>query len=933
MALKPWYTLVFPRDDLKAGQPADAAEFAVNLEGVRLGTAPDYYRNPQEFFERTYLTQTLKQLAGEVARRLAGEVTQTSAVFNLATQFGGGKTHSLTLLYHLAHYGQQAANWSGVHEILRESRLNELPQAATAIFVGEKFDSISGRGGNDGTPARHTPWGEIAYQIGEDAFAAVAQHERDRVAPAGDVIEQMLPTDRPVLILIDELMGYISRNRGNGLGGQTYHFLQSLSEVARERRGVVLAVSIPKSELEMTADDHADYGRFDKMLERLGKRMVMSAEGETAEIIRRRLFDWRGLEKEAKQVITAYADWVTDHRQLLPQDFPVDNAWNAFASTYPFHPNVLSVFERKWQTVPNFQRTRGVLRMLALWVAHTYQAGYSRKTGELLIDLGSAPLHDPVFREAVLGQLGENRLAPVIAVDITGREDSHAVRLDAEATHTLKQAKLHQRTATTIFFESNGGITAGQNKPEATVPEIRMALAEPELEIGNIETVLDGLSTSCYYLTVERNRYHFSLKPNLNQILAGRLGSIPATRVDDQVRAEVQKVFARDREVSIDAPVYFPQRSNDIPDRPAITLVVMSPEDEISDPQTVQKVERWHIESGVSTRVYKNALIWCIPDSTTALREAARRVLAWEDIEDEYGQGDRIEEAQRRQISENMRKAQRDLHETVWRTYKHLVLWDPEGHLKQIDLGRIHSSAASSMVSLIIEHLKSISDIETSVGASKLIRSWIGNELWSTKAVRDAFFTSPRFPRLLRPDSIRETIARGVSDGLLAYVGQTSDGSYQPFIWGRTINAADIDISDSMYILRGEAAQAYQQQLESLQKARQEEVVDESPLSVLSTNIDASPILSPSARTESVQPASVNADSDYYKKFSWNGEITSQQWTIFYNRVLSRFASGKVLRIQLEIGVQPEGGISAQKLDEVRAALRELGLNVDVDVE
>lgn len=926
MALKPWYTLVFPRDDLKAGQPADAAEFAVNLEGVRLGTAPDYYRDPQEFFERTYLTQTLKQLAGEVARRLSGEVTQTSAVFNLATQFGGGKTHSLTLLYHLAQYGEEAANWSGVHEILRESRLNHFPQAATAIFVGEKFDSLTGRGGNDGTPLRRTPWGEIAYQLGgEEYLAVVAQHEDKGVAPAGDVIYQMLPADRPVLILVDELMGYISRNRHNGLGSQTYHFLQSLSEVVRERRGAVLAVSIPASELEMTADDMADYSRLDKMLERLGKRMVMSAEHETAEIIRRRLFGWRGLDKDAKKVIGAYADWVTDHRQLLPQDFPIDYAQDAFAATYPFHPTVLSVFERKWQTLPNFQRTRGVLRMLALWVAHAYQTGYSQKSGELMIDLGSAPLHDPLFREAMLGQLGEDRLTPVIATDIVGREDSHAVRLDEDSTYTLRQARLHQRVATAIFFESNGGQTAGQERAEATIPEIRMAMAEPDLEIGNLETVLDGLTATCYYLQVERNRYRFSLKENLNKILAGRLGSISSSRVDERIQAEVQNVFAKDRDIPIEAPIYFPQRSNDIPDRPAITLIVMSPDDEINDQQTQHKITRWHVENGSETRRYKNALIWCVPDKTLSLRDAARQVLAWEDIQDEYAHRDDLDRTIQRQISENLGKSQRDLRETIWRAYKNLVMWGMDGQLKQVDLGRVHSSAASSIIALIINHLQSNDDVTPSVGASSLVRNWTGNELWSTKAVRDAFFMSPQFPRLLRPESIRETIARGVNDGLIAYVSVTSDGGHViPFNLQRSLSAADIDISDSMYILRAEVAQAYQRQTETAQ----EELIEESN-SFISTMSPASDPLPVKASEPAPAPISVTP----YKTFTWEGEITSQQWTIFYNRVLSRFVSGKVLRINLRVAVSPDGGISGHKLDEVKTALHELGLSNDIQFE
>ncbi len=213
MALKPWYKVITPREDLREGRPLDASEFAVHLDQVRDGRAASVYQDPREFFERTYLTATLTGLASEVARRLNGLKTETSAVFNLTTQFGGGKTHALTLLYHLAENGPAAREWRGVQKILDKAGVSNIPCAATAVFVGTEFDSITGRGGDDGTPKRYTPWGEIAYQLGgEEALAVVAEHERQRVAPAGDVIRRILPKDRPCLILLDEL----SRTTGTG---------------------------------------------------------------------------------------------------------------------------------------------------------------------------------------------------------------------------------------------------------------------------------------------------------------------------------------------------------------------------------------------------------------------------------------------------------------------------------------------------------------------------------------------------------------------------------------------------------------------------------------------------------------------------------------------------------------------------------------------
>ena len=230
--LKPWYKVVTPREDLREGKPLDAAEFAVHLDDVRNNCAPPDYQKPDRFFARTYLTKNLSSLATEVVRRLSGQRTETSAVFNLATQFGGGKTHALTLLFHLARNGSASHRWAGVPQILAAAGVKEIPKATTAVFVGNEFDSVKGRGGDDGTPLRKTPWADIAWQLGgAKAFALVAEHEKTKTAPGGEVIRQLFPKDKPCLRLLDELMNYVSRTRG------------SPAALSRRRRGPVRRVA------------------------------------------------------------------------------------------------------------------------------------------------------------------------------------------------------------------------------------------------------------------------------------------------------------------------------------------------------------------------------------------------------------------------------------------------------------------------------------------------------------------------------------------------------------------------------------------------------------------------------------------------------------------------------------------------------------------
>ena len=228
---------------------------------------------------------------------------------------------------------------------------------------------------------------------------------------------------------MDELLNYMGRNRKSGLTNQLYSFIQNLSEEARAQDRVVLAVSLPSLVDEMTPDDEADFDRFQKLLDRLGKAVIMSADTETSEIIRRRLFEWGGLPDDGKKTADEYGEFIVANRTQFPTWFPADSADESFRASYPFHPALLSVFERKWQALPRFQQTRGILRLLALWVSHAYQAGFKGAHKDALIGMGTAPLDDAIFRSAIFEQLGGAKLEGAVTTDICGKKDSHAIRL------------------------------------------------------------------------------------------------------------------------------------------------------------------------------------------------------------------------------------------------------------------------------------------------------------------------------------------------------------------------------------------------------------------------------------------------------------------------------------------------------------------------
>jgi len=794
----------------------------------------------------------------------------------------------------------------------------------------------------------------------------VAEHERTLTAPAGDVIRKMLPKDRPSLILMDELLNYVSRSRKSGLSTQLYDFLHNLSEAARGESNVVLAVSIPASELEMTAEDQADYTRFKKLLDRLGKAVVMSAEAETSEIIRRRLFDWGGLPPDGRKVAADYADWMLEHREQVPKWFPVDNAREAIEDTYPFHPMVLSVFERKWQALPRFQQTRGILRLLALWVSTAYQEGFRGAQKDPLIGLGTAPLEDAMFRTAVFEQLGEQKLEPAVTTDICGKKDSHATRLDAEAVDTIKKARLHRKVATVVFFESNGGQA---KEGVATVPEIRLAVAEPGLDVGNVETALEALSESCYFMRVERNKYRFGLAPNLNKLLADRRANVEPAKIEERIRSEILKVFEKQPGVEM---VPFPEKSNQIPDRPVLSLAVLPPDNSMGDKRTLGLIEGMIREYGGSGRTFKSALLFAVADDDAALRDEARKLLAWQAIKDE--EENKLDDAQQGQLAENQKKAQRDLKECVWRTYKNVALLGKDNKVRVVDLGLVHSSQAKSMIKLIVDRLRQDGDIEIGVSPNFLVRNWPPAFVeWSTKSVRDAFFASPQFPRLLDGDSVKDTIARGVSSGILAYVGKAG-GGYKPFVFGSDLPAHEAEVSDDLFIITAEEAKKHIEppkltaltihperphvkpgahvvfQVKGLDQHGRPMPVPEVTWTVKGGQADGKGgfkagrdegefLVEAVAGSVRAQTTVVITKEDAppppppppppkeIKGLQWTGEVPAQKWMNFYTKVLAKYATSGSLKLTVTFEIAPDGGLLPQRVEEARAVLRELGLD------
>ncbi|MBR8832882.1 MAG: hypothetical protein DSM106950_02260 [Stigonema ocellatum SAG 48.90 = DSM 106950] len=364
----------------------------------------------------------------------------------------------------------------------------------------------------------------------------------------------------------------------------------------------------------------------------------------------------------------------------------------------------------------------------------------------------------------------------------------------------------------------------------------------------------------------------------------------------------------------------------------------------MQDSETVKFVESMTREYGTSDRTFKSAIIWAIADSDTQLREETRKLLAWEDIRDE--ERERLDDSQKRQLDENLKKAERDLKESVWRSYKNIALLGKDNKIRTVDLGMVTSSMARTMVELIINRLRQDGDVEDSISPRFIVRNWSpAFTEWSTKAVRDAFFASPLFPRLLNGDGVKEAIARGVRDGILAYVGKTSSGNYEPFQYQCTISAADIEISDDVFIITQETASAYKK-AESAQDADMQTPSSQTQTGEITTNTPATTVsvtsfttnvakdkTTPYVKHIATEATEIITPPPSARVLKWSGAITPQKWMNFYTRVLSKFAANKDLKLTIKVSISVEGDVSTQKIEETKVALQELGLHGDIEME
>ena len=662
--MRNWFDIAVPHADIRKGD-FDEAVFAAKLGDVVAGQAPEDYNDAFAFYKKTYLTGGLEHLLRRVSEKLGAG--KGPGVVELQTPFGGGKTHALILVYHYLKSGGR------VEEMLPEGV--ELIEPAIATIVGTDINPSEGF--RDGDVVRRTLWGEIAYQLGgEEGYAKLAKNDRDRISPGKNDLRDLLEPLQPFVLLIDEVLEYVIRARGieiaeSTLASQTLAFFNELTEAVSGLPRGLMVVTLPSSDIEDFGEaDQRNLAQLEKIFGRVEAIYTPVKGEEVYSIIRRRLFEPVSDEAAVREIVDGYVRVYQGHKDELPPKVREGEYRHKMELAYPFHPEVIDILYEKWGTFSSFQRTRGVLRLLANVIEEAYQ---SERNADLILP-GDINLDRPSVRQEFLRHIGPE-YESVVGSDIAG-VDAKSQVLD-RANRGWKH--LAERNATAVFVHS---FTADRSNRGTTMPYIKLSVVRPETIPSLVTEVLHKQSNELWYLNQQGEQYYFSDVPNLNRMVIDKKGVVQPFAVREELERRIK------RELGTNLRCYlWPRSSDEVPDNHDLKLAVLDPDEHY----TPEALEGWLNRRGSGFRVYKNTLFFALADRDRHARfvDAVKEYLALLEIQEQIRKDDRPGMAEKRgEVKRRIDKFEDDAPLKVREMYRTAAVPRGSGSLEMIDLGQ-----------------------------------------------------------------------------------------------------------------------------------------------------------------------------------------------------------------------------------------------------
>ncbi|WP_290561741.1 DUF499 domain-containing protein [Agrobacterium sp.] len=632
--LLPWREVVEPHQDVATGE-FQQAEFAADLAKVHSGSAPSEYRDPRQFFSRTYLTEGLSTLLIGAAKRLSA--SGGDPVVELQTNFGGGKTHSMLALYHMS--GQTPVqDLSGLDQLLEKNGLTVPKDIRRAVLVG------TSRGPQDvliaeGDRKIRTTWGELAWQLGgAEGFDMVAENDASGIAPGSNLLEALFKKYAPCLILIDEWVAYLRQiYKVEGLPSGSFDanlsFVQSLTEAVKASPGTLLVASLPASQIEVGGEGGQEaLARLKQTFSRVESSWRPASQEESYEIVRRRLFKEIPGDKfhHRDNTLKQFAKMYRENANDFPQGCADEDYRRKLEKAYPIHPELFDQLYTSWGSLEKFQRTRGVLRLMAQAIHELWMSG----DPSVMIMPGSVAVSSPRVEPELLHYLDVSWQA-IIAGDVDGTT-STPYKVDQSAPN-LNRYSATRRVARAIFMGT--APTAQQQNTGLDDKQINLGVVQPGERPAIFGDALRRLTNQAKFMHADLGRYWYSMSASLNRIAADKAAQIEAALVDVTIDAELGKyVNGLSDRGHFDAVQVAPASSAEVPDEASgvrvVVLGVKYPHNGRDGSEALLEAKDILTQRGSTPRVYRNTLVFIASEARQLdhLKDAVRACLAWGEI-------------------------------------------------------------------------------------------------------------------------------------------------------------------------------------------------------------------------------------------------------------------------------------------------------------
>lgn len=790
--LRPWIDVALPHADVLQNR-FKQSEFAADLFAVDSGNASEEYTDPRDFFRITFLTEGLKRVLRTAIERLSG--TGGDPVIGLQTAFGGGKTHTMLAAYHLCGV-DELAQLDGVADIAGALANSGWRRPKVAAFVGTSKGTdvpLVLKGG----PKVKTLWGYLAWRLaGDDGYKIVADADAAGSNPGSELMVEVLRLAGPSLILLDELVAY-ARQLPEDRFEAFLSFIQSLTEASKMVPDALIVGSLPESEAEAGGEKgKAALLRLEKIFGRVQSPWLPASGDETYEIIRRRLFqplDGEG-EKAREETVKAFHALYKNNKAEFPAAASEPRYLELLRLAYPIHPELFERLSKDWASLPNFQRTRGVLQFMASVIGVLWH----ERAADPMIMPGRVPLGHEKIRPGVVQPL-DAAFGPIIEREVDG-PGSLPAQKESNPSRRISQARAATRAARAVFLCS--APLSGQANAGVVHPTIRLACVEPGDQIAIFGEALRELLEQSAYLYEEAGRYWFSTQPTLNRLADERAKALADHEVDEEiVRLLQEDGRSRDRFAKVFAA---PDDASTVDEANALSLVILKPAAIHVGRGAVQSPATEAATEGLTRcrnaqRKYRNTLFYVAADEAAlaTAREVIRRALAWAQIVEDRRLQEQMTQAQAadaRDKAKTQKEAAIKAVRTAWNHVLYPAQASEAGRAFDLEHVQLTARERTSIPSAVFEKIKADSLISDILGPdtfwNKISPYWPDGEPHLAIAdVADWFASYAYLPkvrdRVVVDQAIRDGVAKldaafGYADGFDA-----SDGRYTNLVFAK----------------------------------------------------------------------------------------------------------------------------------------------------